>query len=324
MATPLLGWISPKDRTQEQNDAHARALAAMPKFHIAGGFTKLAKGEKIILSSFLKDPRVVKDIGSQFWWFHQLTGSCVGASLGNMMMRLIAVQRCLSNGATKAFLIWWLFNYGRTRTREGDRGQGEGAIDSEAARQLIEEGVLDYATTPGLPKFQDSGDGLVLTSSLEMRYSDGSTAEQIALLGAAKIHPLGAAAVAAGPQDIYAGIVNGYPTLYGCDDYVGGGSLKGSGDTAYVVGRYDGRGGHSTGFDGVWEHPNDGTLYHYQNNWPKGTYPTDPSCECPCGVWLPESEVQKIWTQYSGTGETFVLSHLNWFPSQPDVLNWIP
>ncbi len=322
MAVPLLGWVAPQDRTQAQQDEHDATIQAMPKFAIAGAPIKLAKGEKIILGAMWADPRVVADVGLTFNRFHQLTGSCVGASTGNMIFTLAAVQRCINQ--TKAVLPWWMYNYGRGRSVGGMNGQGEGGIDSAAIKQLVSEGIIDYAAHSTLPRFK-TDDGLYLTSAIEMQYSNGGAAVNTSLVGEGKVHPLGTAAVANNPQDIYQGIVNGYPTLYGCDDYVGHGSIAGSGDAAYVRGRYDGRGGHSTGFHGIWEHPNDGPLYLYQNNWPVSTYPKDPAGGTDCSVWLPESEVAKIWSQLSGKGETFVLSHLNWFPSQSDeILNWIP
>jgi hypothetical protein len=72
----------------------------------------------------------------------------------------------------------------------------------------------------------------------------------------------------------------------------------------------------------VWNHPNDGRLFLYSNQWPTSTYPKDPAGAGRCCVWIPESEMTKLFTQYGGdNGETVALSHLNYFPAQPSVLD---
>jgi hypothetical protein len=321
---PLLGWIPPQMRTQEQQDEHLRACARMPKFAVVGGRTELNKGEMVDLTNSLKAPEVVADIGYVFSWFHQLTGSCVGASLGSMLTFLSCTQRLVADTPTKAFVPWWPYSYGMTRADEGDRGQGEGAIDSVAVERL-KKGVLD-SNEPGLPKYSVGDDGIMLTSSMEMQWSDGNSNLVKQWESKAKF-PLGTAALCNSVLDIRTGIINGYPNLNGCSLYVGNGSVRGSGNTAYVAGRYDGRGGHSTGIVAVWNHPNDGYLYKYQNNWPKSTYPADPvSGDQRCQVWITESELSKALSSYDMHGETFCLSHLNYFPAQPkvvEVLSWL-
>lgn len=319
---PLLGWIEPHLRTQIQQDAHEKACSLMPKFSVVGGKTSLEKGEKILLTDSFKVPEVVADIGYVFPWFHQLTGSCIGASLGTELTCLSSIQRLIADNPTKAFVPWWPYNYGMTRYDEGDRGQGEGAINSVAVERM-KKGVLD-SNEPGLPKYTDNGDGLVLTSSMEMQWSDGGSSLVNKWQTAASKFPLGTAALCNNTNDMLIGIINGYPNYNGCSMYVGSGSIRGSGDTAYVRGKYDGRGGHSTGFVGAWNHPNDGLLFCYQNNWPGSTYPS--IGETRCQVWIPESEAAKLWTSYGGRGESFNLSHLNYFPAQPkvmEVLSWV-
>ena len=136
----------------------------------------------------------------------------------------------------------------------------------------------------------------------------------------AKAFPLGEAAPCKNSADAATGIVNGYPFYYGCDYYVGNGSITGSGDTAYVRGKFDGAGGHSTCLLSVWEHPNDDTLYGYQNNWPSSTYPKDPAGLPDCSVWIPQAEVDKIWSRFNG--DAYLLSHLTYFPAAPAILDW--
>jgi hypothetical protein len=322
MPTPPLGWIEPKDRTPDQNHAHAMAMTRRSAFGLP--YAALPKGVKVILTDLWKHPTIVADIGKEFTGFGQHTGSCVGVSAGNAVATLSFVQRLLGTNPTKAFVPWWPFPYGRTRYNEGDRGQGEGAMDSVMGETLRKEGVFD-AGQSGLPQYQWDGDGMWLASgSVELKYSDGNASVNTQYLSLAKQHPVGGVATINSVDEIETAIVNGYPVLDGCELYCGNGSIKGSGADAYVSGRYDGRGGHSTCLLGVWNHPNDGRLFLYSNQWPTSTYPKDPAGGGRCTVWLPESEVAKLLSQYGGNnGETMALSHLNWFPAQPDMLDFL-
>lgn len=314
---PLLGWISPKFRTQTQHDEHARSLLQMKRFTLPP--VDLAKGEMTRLTAAWSRPEVVADVGFVFPRFHQLTGSCVGAGGGQALFTLIAVQRCLAANPTKAFIPFWPFDYGRCRYNEGDRGQGEGAMGSSFADTVVKEGVID-ATSQGLPSFQNS-DGLVLTSSQEMQWSDGGSSTVTQWQAAAKIHPVGSAAPMNSVQDIKTAILNGYPCTFACDDYIGNASLTGSGADAAVVGHWDGNGGHQQSVHDYWNNPTLGPLYWVQNNWPGSTYPQDPQPGSPvCGCWVTEANVQKAMGYSS---EVYALSHLNWFPAQPSVMDWL-
>ncbi len=317
MATPPLGWIEPKDRTQAQNDAHDAALKKMGRFAMPG-YVDPPKGTKILLTDFWKHPDVMADVGFEFTGFHQLTGSCVGASGGNWAFTLAAIQRTLAVNPTKAFLPWWLFDYGKTRQDEGDRGQGEGAIDSVLGER-VKKGVLPYDASQ-LPAFK-TDDGLYVTEAIEMKWSDGASIDP-KWEQAASASPISTVAPLSSTDEIRASIVNGYPVIDGCDNYVGNGSIKGSGADAYVVGHYDGRGGHSTCILGVWNHPNDGWLYLYSNQWPTSTYQKDPAGAGRCCVWIPDVEMAKLFRTGGSGGETMAASHLTYFPAQPSILDF--
>ncbi len=319
MSTPPLGWIEPSLRTKEQDDAHSVAMASVMR-NLALPPVVTAGPVKVMLTDFWKDPEVVADIGFEFTGFRQLTGSCVGVSAGNAIFTLGAIQRQLSENPTRAFVPWWPYDYGTTRYKEGDRGKGEGAVDSVMGVTLIKHGVF-AATEPGLPQF-DTSDGLALTSSQELQWSDGGSQTVKKWDSVAKLHPLGAAASLFSTQDIKTAILNGYPVLYGCEWYVGNGKIRGTGDNAYVVGKFDGRGGHSTCILGYWDHPVDGPLFLESNQWDRSTYPKDPAGAGRCCVWMPEKETARIFTLGGDQGETMALSSLNWFPAQPDVIDW--
>lgn len=313
-----LGYITPEERTDEQNAEHARAVAGMARFALQ--YAAPSGPVKVMLTDFWKNPDVIADVGFEFNGFWQLTGSCVGASSGNGEFTLSAVQRTIADNPTKAFVPFWPWNYGITRYDEGDRGQGEGAVVSINGRTIHKKGTLE-STHDGLPKFKQTPDGLCLTKQIEMQWSDGGRIDP-KWAALASPQTVGTLAPLDSVDDIKACIVNGYPVLNGCSNFVGNGSIKGSGANAYVTGRYDSRGGHATCVLGYWDHPTDGPLYLYSNQWPTQTYPKDPAGAGRCCVWLTEAEMAKLFRTGGGNGETFGISHLNYFPAQPKVLDW--
>lgn len=316
----LLGFIPKQSRTNDQIDAHALAEGGMLRHHALAP-AELAKGEMVCLFKAWSDPRVTADVGMVFNRFHQLTGSCVGAGGGNGIFSVIAVQRCIATAPTKAFVPWWPFNYGRSRLYMGDRGRGEGSLGSTFAKTIITDGMIS-ASEPGLPKFSNA-DGLTLTSALEMAWSDGDSSLVMDFMDEAKPHPLGSAAIARNAQDLKTGIINGYPFTFACNNYIGKASIKGEGENACVVGYWDGRGGHQQSGHAYWNHPTLGPLFWIQNNWPGSTYPKDPAGGPVCGCWVTEAKVE---VAFQLDAEVYILSHLNWFPAQPEVpeaFSWV-
>lgn len=307
-----LGFITPKERTQEQHDTHHAIVSKLPKFNIAG--YKDPGKVNVRLFDFWKRPEVVQDVGFVFPRFHQLTGSCVGAGGGQACFSLIAVQRCLSQGATVAFLPFWPLNYGKSRQNAGMRGQGEGSMGSTFAESITRDGVIE-AKTSGLPQFQDN-DGLVLTSKLEMEWSDGGAIPS-QYLDIARKHPVGTTVPIHDVADLRAGLINGYPAGFACDNYIGHASVQ----SGALLGRWDSRGGHQQSVHAVWDHDQLGPIYWAQNNWPAASYPKDPAGGPTCGCWVLEKDVQSAIKNLDA--EVFLYSHLNYLPAQPKVLHWM-
>lgn len=317
-----LGFITPSQRTRAQANAADAARASMPRFSMAP-VGELPLGTKIMLTDFWKAPEVVADIGKEFTGFGQKTGSCVGVSEGNAVTTLLCVQRMIADAPRKASVVFWPFPYGRTRSNEGDRGQGEGAVDSVMGETLVKEGFFDI-TQPGLPGFRWDADGLWIEggSQTEYQWSDGNAIAQkwkdIARPQAGMVK-----AIVSDTMGVRTAIANGYPILDGCDNFVGNGRIVGSGNEARVVGKYDSYGGHSTCFLGVWRLMDGSYWYLYSNQWPTNTYPKDPAGGGRCTVWLPESEVDKLFRTGGDKGETMALSHAPAFPVQVDkIIDW--
>lgn len=318
-----LGWIEPKDRTQEQQDANDTAKAQMPKFALGAG--DIPTGPlNIRLFLGWTNPDVVADCGLTFDRFHQITGSCVGAGGGNALFTLIAAQRMLTSGATKAFVPWWPHPYGLSRSIAGMRGQGEGSLGSTFFQALQKYGVPDAkeATDQGIVGFNQS-DGLTLTKQEEFQWSDGNSTLVKSFNDEAMKRPLGSGVEVTDITGIRAALANGYPLTFACSRYIGSARVTGSGATACVVGSWDSSGGHQQSLHAVWDHPDLGPLYWAQNNWPGSTYPRDPSGGPVCGCWVKEAKVQEALRYDS---EVFALSHLDGGvvvqPDVKDVFSW--
>lgn len=325
-----LGFILPEDRTPEQQAAHDRAAAALPRFAAlpsAGDLLRsidVPKGTKVMLTDTWRHPDVAADLGREFTGFYQFTGSCVGVSEGNAGTTLLCVQRLLTTGGTKAEVVFWPFPYGRARYNAGDRGQGEGAVDSVMGETLVNEGFFPVGQ-PGLPGFNYTADGVQIEGGARTEYlwSDGGRIDPKWRELAARRKGMNKVQINAA-EEIVAAVVNGYPVLTGCSMYVSRGQVVERGANSYVRGRYDRDGGHSTCRLGAWLHPDDGWLVGYSNQWPTNTYPKDPAGLGRCCVWLPVAEEERMLSRLGGgRGETMLLSHAPGVPVQPKVLDWL-
>lgn len=313
---PLLGWIPFEERTQEQNDAHEAAVRRMTTFALKD---PTAGPVKIILTDSWRHPDVVADIGREFTGFRQLTGSCCGASGGNAEATLGFLQRIMATNPTKAFIPWWPYTYGRTRYNEGDRGQGEGAVVSIWGKTAQQEGSFGIDEIEGEPVY-DAQDGLALSQHVEYQWSDGGRGPAAQCVELGKKHTIGGVAPLQDPAGIKTAIVSGYPVHTGHPLYVGHGRVVERPGGAYVSGHFDGRGGHATCFLAYWDHPDDGPLFGYSNQWDATTYERDPAGLARCMVWVPEHEVETMFGRFGSEVQAY--SHLNYFPAQPRILDF--
>lgn len=317
---PPTGWIRPIDRTPEQERIHAAAMQGHVKFSLP--LKQLAAGEKVRLFEFWSHPDVLADVGKPFARKHQLTGSCVEAGGFNAVVTTICAQRVAGDNPTKAFVPFTMHNYAMSRHYFGDDGEGEGSMGSTFAQSLRQDGIRDWPQQSGdeLPEFTYSlEDGFKLTEREELKWSSYRNPDVAKVLAVSKEHLFGTTAECKTVEDIQAMIQNGYGVTFACNNYIGNARAEGSGANACVIGYWDGSGGHQQSIHAVWNHPQFGMLYWAQNNWDAGTYPRDPAGGPVCGCWVREEKVKAAMRLDS---EVFGLSHLNWFPAQPRVIDW--
>jgi hypothetical protein len=305
--TPKLGWLSPDERTPEQNECHERIVASMPDFRLIGSRPAMSD-KKVVLTDVWKHPAVVEAIGYPFPRIHQLTGSCVGAGGGNGLFTLSAIEVVRLGDREQIVVPGWLFTYGKSRQRGGLRGRGEGSFGSAWAEAIKLDGIVP-ANYPGMPGFRNE-DGLVWSSNDEYKWSDGAAIPDDFAREARKylvktVSPLRDA------DDVRESIVNGYPCTAACGGFVGKGYVRGSGSDAVLIGSIDSRGGHQTSIQGWMEHPQFGELFLYVNQWPEQVYPKDPAGGPPCSVWINKQTMNQICRE-----EVYGLSQFDGFPAQ--------
>ncbi len=304
---PLLGWIPPDERTQAQHDAHATAQGVMVKFALP--VPKLRAGESIRLFDAWKHPLVVGDVGFKFDRIHQLTGSCVWAGGTNALFSTIANQRLVQTGPTKAFLPFTLQNYAMSRHYMGDDGQGEGSLGSTFAKSLTVDGVRDWPNDGSLPKYSDEDGISVGSESVEKTWSSYRNPALQTVLTASRQHLLGQALPVSSVQDIQSLLARGIGVAFACTNYIGKAAIRGEGDKARVMGKWDGRGGHQQSIHAYEMHPDFGPIYWAQNNWPRSVYPQDPAGGPVCGCWVLEADVE---TALGYQAEVYGYSHIPW------------
>lgn len=301
------GWVPHDERTAEGKKAHEDALSKMPTFRIIGA--QPDKPRKVMLSDFWKHPQVVGALGFEYPGVHQLSGSCVGAAGGNVLMTLSAIEVVQLGDRERIVVPFWLLPYGKSRQRAGFRGRGEGSYGSTFAEACREDGDLP-ADYEGLPKFRN-GDGLEWGESVEYQWSDGAAIPSKYLTESRKF-TVKTVAQANRATDIRDGIQNGYPATIAYGGYVGRGRVRGSGENAALVGEIDSRGGHQTSILAYWDNPELGPLYLYVNQWPASVYPKDPGGGPRCSVWITERTLDEICSER----DSFVFSNKNGFPAQ--------
>lgn len=253
----------------------------------------------------------------------QKTGSCVWAGGHCALQSTIAAQRVAATNPTKAFMPFTLHNYAASRHRFGDDSQGEGSMGSTFFASLDEDGVAEWRPgTLGMPQFNHADSAVGVTRNDELAWSSWRNHDVQSVLQTTKANTIASMGECKYVSDARSMLVNGYGVTFACNNYIGNARVEGSGADACLIGYWDSYGPHQQSLHAVWEHPNFGPLYWAQNNWPSNTYPRDPAGGPVCGCWVREAKVESAMRNLDS--EVFGLSHLDWFPAQPKLLDWTP
>ena len=314
---PPLGWLDWHERTDDQNETHENIVAAMPSFDLPASAQELPpKGTKILLTDCWKHARVKSSLNlpKGFPGWHQDSGCCVGVGFGDGAQTTNILDVLQRGDSEEIGLIFWPFNYGRSRQLAGMRGQGQGSMGSTIARSASEDGVLIWKPGLSLPDYSVNG-MLGIGKSEEMIWSDGQHASA-EVREEGKPHRIISAPVSSG-LGVVGAIMNGYACLRAFAKYVQVGSAQVK-DGA-LIGHYDGRGGHQESWQAFWHHPTQGPLIGEMNQWGQNVYGIDPGGLPPGACWVPLDEVDRECQR----GEIYALNNYDGYPSKPEFYDWI-
>lgn len=309
------GFLHEGRRTAAQNDAHAAAVAAMPRFAIRGRFALESRRYK--LWDFVRTVNGGKD--PHYIW--QQTGSCVGAGGGNMTIVTQGVEIALKGDSEEYRWPWWLFTYGKSRQRGGLNGRGEGSFGSAWAAAATKDGVfeLDPAGEPDLPDPTIRDGWAVSPGSLELEWSNGSAIKpNWAKVGAT--HLFKTAAVMRSADDCIDALANGYAitqaSMFGFSPMVP--PVEGKGENAVrLVRRWNAQWAHQTFVTEFWDHPDLGPIFGWGNNW--GPQAHNPGGATPSGypnmmVYITHALMDQICK--SRDAEVYAFSGYDGFPAR--------
>jgi hypothetical protein len=304
------GWLSfagnPDETFAKQRSDY---LSSLPEFKISGSWQMDQR--RYPLWKF-----GVQVTGKFLPYFNQVTGSCVGAGGGNMLMTAICTE--IAQGQAEEFRIpWWPYTYGQSRVRAGMTGRGEGSTGAAWSEAATEDGTFGIHEQTGLPQFSDAGQGwLKLTSTVELQWSEGKYGDQFDPLAAK--HLFKTVARMRNADDCLAALVNGYPITQASNFGFSPMVPSPQSDPPVRLVSWNGSWSHQTYIDEVWDHPKLGIIFRWGNNWGPTAHGPALGDEPPSSVYITAATLTKICQQ----GEVYDFSAFDGFPAR--TLNWIP
>lgn len=283
-----MGWIPPADRDGAMNAAHEEAMAAaLPAFTLDGTYHETT-GRFALWQALQK---VTGNSTQRLPYNWQVTGSCVGAGGGNMLKTLMAVE--IAAGDLEEWKhLWWPFTYGRSRFRAGMRTPGEGSFGSAWAQAIKEDGVLAVDQASNLPEFRVNDGWLQLDRATELRWSDGDAAHVLELASVAKLHLIGSYVRIRNAAEGKAAIANGYPLTQA--SLFGTRGPQRRGNPVVNIAEWNDRWAHQTYIDEAWDHPTEGLLFRYGNNWGPDAHPAPTQGEPLGGFYITAATFDRI------------------------------
>lgn len=308
--TPLFGWLPPALRTEENHQAHDKAVAAMPKFSIKGR-TVYGPAKKVLLFDWSKEANGGKHLPT----FFQYSGSCVGQGLGKAWWTLIGVQVAKLGQVIATTMPMFLVAYGKSRELMGARGKGEGSLGSTAAKAAQLYGAPP-SDMEGLPKPTIQEDGsLTYGKATEIAFSYGPAIDR-KWHDAAKPYLIRTVAPVRTSDDVREAIVNGYPCTIASN---WGGLQDARGritpcpvEKGVLLNRRASVWPHQMCVIGWWEHPDLGEIFFVQNSWGTKVHGTCPTGAPLGGFWVKKADMDYITRQ----GDSFAFSSFVGYPAQ--------
>lgn len=305
------GWVPPDDRTEMQKALHEAIVSQLPPFQISGQWKEQRR-----TALWKAGPKL---FGRHLKYNWQLTGSCVGAGGDNCRKIIMAVEIAIGGEAEEYKEIWWPYTYGKSRERAGMRNPGEGSLGSTWADAATQDGCFAIEEDASLPAFREVRGWLQLTEQIERQWSDGDAIPQ-KYNEMAKKHLFKTKAVCKSHADVLAAITNGHActqaSSFGFRPMV----PQPRGTPAVRMVEWNGQWNHQTYLDEVWDHPTEGLIFRWGNNW-------GPDAHGPALSDEPDSSVYisaKTLDQICRGNEVFAFSLFDGFPAREINLDWTP
>lgn len=260
-----------------------------------------------------------KVLGRDLYYIWQQTGSCVGAGGDNGRRTGAAVEIAVGNEPESLLDIWWPLTYGKSRQRGGLRGRGEGSFGPSWAEAATLDGCFQagHPDFPELPKFEIRSGWLYLPASVEMQWSDGAAIAP-KYLAAAKPFVFKTAAKLRSADEVIAALANGYAvtqaSMFGFSPMV----PAPRGTPAVRIASWNARWAHQTWVDEYWDHPTEGELFRWGNNWGPTAHGSPTAGEPAGGVYIRKATMDEICR----TGDVYAFSSFNGFPGRARELNF--
>lgn len=305
------GLIESERRSLERKAFDAAFLAQLPDFKISGSW---APKERVALWK----------VGAQLFGRHlrynwQTTGSCVGAGGDNALKTVMAVEIVM--GDFEEFrTLWWPYTYGRSRFRMGDRGPGEGSTGETWGEAILEDGSIAIEEAGNVPAFTEERGWIKLSRATELSWSDGDAPQTLALMPVAKQHIVKTMAKANSHADVLAGLDNGYTATQASNFGFRQMVPTPRGNPAVRMVSWDGSWSHQTYIDEYWNHPTEGLIFRWGNNWGPDAHGPALADEPDSSVYITAATLDKICQR----GTVLILSPYNGYPARKVPVDWTP
>lgn len=296
-----LGWNFGIVQTVEALRHAADILASLPEFRIIGNWKE---EKRVALWQACRKVLGGKDL--PYIW--QLTGSCVGAGGANMGRTGMCVE--IVAGELEEYKEWWwLYTYGKSRERSGSHSPGEGSTGTGWAAAATKDGTFAISEASGLPEYSVNDGWLQLSSRTEIQWSDGDAIDD-RYNQLAKKHLFKTAARMKSSDDCVAALTSGYALTQASNFGFRGSQVKGT--PPVRIATWNGSWSHQTYVDEYWQHPTEGLLFRWGNNWGPGAHGAPTNGEPAGGVYISAATMDSICKR----GEVFAFSAYEGFPAR--------
>ena len=150
MDTKYFGW-GPPSTTSDKTKYLARSVSDMVCERESRIIQPVLTGPKYETKKFFAWWASRKLFGKDILHTHQFSGSCVGASAGNLLNYTQCIEIATKNEPEEFKYIFYPYHYGAGRKRAGYTRKGDGSYGAAQAEAILQDGCIPDDLT-GLPR----------------------------------------------------------------------------------------------------------------------------------------------------------------------------